>query len=149
MDLRFLRTLRLTRFLRILKISRYNDSLNMIWIVIKEKKSELAVTGFVAFLILLIASFMMYSIEGDIQPDAFPNVLAAFWWGIATLTTVRYGDVYPVTALGKLISGVIAILGIGIVALPTGLISAGFMSKLENKRNKTHRTCPFCGKEIE
>jgi len=148
-DLRFLRILRLTRFLRILKINRYNDSLNMIWLVIKEKKSELAVTGFVTFLVLLIASFVMYSVEGEQQPDAFPNILAAFWWAIATLTTVGYGDVYPITALGKLISGLIAVMGIGIVALPTGLVSAGFISKIENHKNKTHKICPHCGKEIE
>ena len=149
MDLRFLRALRLTRFLRILKVNRYNDSLNLIWTVIKEKKSELAVTGFVTFLILLLASFIMYYVEGDKQPDQFPNIIASFWWAVATLTTVGYGDVYPITGLGKMISGLIAILGIGMVALPTGLISAGFMSKIENKKKTNTKTCPHCGKEIK
>lgn len=149
MDLRFLRALRLTRFLRILKINRYNDSLNVIWIVIKEKKSELAVTGFLAFLILLLASFIMYYVEGAEQPDQFPNILAAFWWAVATLTTVGYGDVYPITGLGKIISGLIAVLGIGLVALPTGLISAGFISKIETKKKtEKNNMCPHCGKEI-
>lgn len=146
MDLRFLRTLRLTRFLRILKVNRYNNSLNLIGTVIKEKKSELIVTGFVTILMLLLASFMMYYIEGDVQPDKFPNILASFWWAVATLTTVGYGDVYPITGLGKLISGFIAIMGIGLVALPTGLISAGFMNKIEEKKDKD--TCPHCGKNI-
>lgn len=151
MDLRFLRALRLTRFLRILKVNRYNDSLNLIWTVIKEKKSELVVTGFVTFLILLLASFTMYYIEGEKQPDQFPNILATFWWAIATLTTVGYGDVYPITGLGKLISGLIAILGIGLVALPTGLISAGFMSKIENRKqnDSDDEKCPHCGKNIK
>ena len=150
MDLRFLRALRLTRFLRILKVNRYNDSLNLIWTVIKEKKSELAVTGFVTFLILLLASFIMYYVEGEKQPDQFPNILASFWWAIATLTTVGYGDVYPITGLGKMISGLIAIMGIGLVALPTGLISAGFMSKIENKNQKDKKkTCPHCKKDID
>lgn len=148
MDLRFLRALRLTRFLRVLKVNRYNDSLNLIWTVIKEKKSDLAVTGFVTFLILLLASFVMYYVEGEKQPDQFPNILASFWWAIVTLTTVGYGDVYPITGLGKMISGLIAILGIGLVALPTGIIGAGFMSKIENKR-KNNKTCPHCGKEID
>lgn len=148
MDLRFLRALRLTRFLRILKVNRYNDSLNLIWTVIKEKKSELAATGFVTFLILLLASFIMYYVEGDKQPDQFPNIIASFWWAVATLTTVGYGDVYPITGLGKMISGLIAILGIGMVALPTGLISSGFMNKIEKKTDNNTKTCPHCGKEI-
>lgn len=149
-DLRFLRALRLTRFLRILKVNRYNNSLNLIWTVIKEKRSELVVTGFLTFLILLISSFLMYYVEGEEQPELFPNILSSFWWAIATLTTVGYGDVYPVTGLGKLISGIIALLGIGLVALPTGIISAGFITKIEkNKKKKEEKkTCPHCGKEV-
>ncbi|WP_321316186.1 ion transporter [Labilibaculum sp.] len=142
-DLRFLRALRLTRILRVLKINRYNNSLNLIWSVIKEKKPELVVTAFVTFLILMLASFIMYFIEGEAQPEKFPNILASFWWAVATLTTVGYGDVYPITALGKFVSGFIALLGIGLVALPAGLISAGFINKVEKKHN-----CPHCGKEI-
>lgn len=134
-DLRFLRVVRLTWVLRILKVNRYNNSLNLIWSVLKEKKEELAVTGFLTFLILLVSSFLMYYIEGDVQPENFPNIAASFWWAVATLTTVGYGDVYPITAAGKVISGIIAILGIGIVALPTGIIGAGFMNKIEEKRN--------------
>jgi len=130
MDLRFLRILRLIRFLRILKVNRYTKSLNLIWSVIKAKKSELIVTGFATFLLLIIASFIMYNIENEKQPEAFSNVLTSFWWAIATLTTVGYGDVYPVTGFGKFISGLIALMGIGLVALPTGIISAGFMDKL-------------------
>lgn len=146
-DLRFLRTLRLIRFLRILKINRYTRSLNLIWSVLKEKKSELAVTGFVTLLLLIFASFIMYNVEGDKQPDAFPNILSAFWWAIATLTTVGYGDVYPITGLGKVISGLIALLGIGLVALPTGIIGSGFMDRLNNKK-EADNICPHCGKKI-
>ncbi len=150
MDLRVLRALRLTRFLRILKINRYNDSLNLIWTVVKEKKAELTVTGFVTLLVLLLSSFLMFYAEGDKQPKAFPNIFATFWWAIATLTTVGYGDVYPVTGLGKLISGLIAILGIGLVALPTGLISAGFINKIKDSKHlNTAKKCPHCGKDIE
>ncbi|NPD44402.1 MULTISPECIES: ion transporter [unclassified Lentimicrobium] len=150
-DLRFLRTLRLMRFLRILKINRYDHSFKLIWDVIKEKKSELGVTGFVTFLTLLVASFLMYYVEGEKQPELFPNVLESFWWAISTLTTVGYGDVYPITAMGKVISGVIALMGIGIVALPTGIVSAGFISKVqERKRPANYNTyhCPHCGEEL-
>lgn len=146
-DLRFLRILRLTRFLRVLKINRYNNSLNLIWSVVKEKKTELAITGFLTFLILLIASFIMFYVEGEKQPEAFPNILASFWWAIATLTTVGYGDIYPITGMGRLISGLIAILGIGLVALPTGIVSAGFIEKI-SKKNDLSEKCPHCGKEI-
>lgn len=150
MDLRFLRAIRLTRFLRILKLNRYNDSLKLIASVIKEKRSELAVTGFVTFLVLLLASFLIFYIEGDKQPEKFPNILASFWWAIATLTTVGYGDVFPITGFGKVISGVIAVLGIGIVALPTGIIGAGFMSKVEEKRKKKSiNHCPHCGNKLD
>ncbi len=149
MDVRFIRMLRLTRFLRILKLNRYNKSLHMILEVFKEKKSELAVTGFVLFLILLMASFIMYYVEGDAQPEAFPDILSAFWWAIATLTTVGYGDIYPITSLGRLISGVIALLGIGLVALPTGLISAGFINKIEKNKLANGIQCPHCGEKID
>jgi len=147
-DLRFLRTLRLIRFLRVLKINRYNNSLNLIWNVVKEKKAELATTGFVILLILLISSFIMYHVENEHQPEAFPNILAAFWWAVATLTTVGYGDIYPITGLGKFISGIIAIMGIGLVALPTGIISAGFIERVGKNKKRTKK-CPHCGKEID
>jgi len=147
-DLRFLRILRLSRFLRILKVNRYTNSLKLIWSVIKEKKSELIVTGFATLLLLIIASFIMYNIEGEKQPDVFPNILASFWWAIATLTTVGYGDVYPITGLGKFISGLIALMGIGLVALPTGIISSGFIKRLEKQKKDEEIICPHCGKRI-
>ncbi len=147
-DLRFLRILRLMRFFRLLKINRYNSSLNLIWTVIKEKRAELAVTGFVSLFVLLLASFLMYYVEGEAQPDKFPNIIACFWWAISTLTTVGYGDVYPITGLGKIVSALIAVLGIGLIALPTGIVSAGFMEKI-GKNKRELRKCPHCGKEIE
>lgn len=147
-DLMFLRILRLMRLISIFKINRYNNSMKLIMAVVKEKKSDLALTGFVALIILFMASFLMYHIEGDVQPDKFPNFLHALWWAVATLTTVGYGDVFPVTGLGKLLSGIIAVLGIGLVALPTGLISAGFIDKI-GRKDKICDTCPHCGKEIK
>ena len=130
-DLRFLRILRLTRILRILKINRYTKSLTLIMNVLKRKKEQLMVTLFVTFLLLLLSSSIMYHLESDSQPDAFPNIIASFWWAIATLTTVGYGDVYPITVMGKFLSAIIALLGIGIVAIPTGIISSGFIEELE------------------
>lgn len=148
-DLRFLRIIRLIRFFRVFKISRYNTTLKLIGDVFKEKRNDLGMTFFIAGLMLLVSGFIMYSIENPVQPDKFPNVFAALWWAVATLTTVGYGDIYPVTTLGKIISSIVAFLGIGLIALPTGIISAGFISKLSHKTDKeTLARCPHCGKDI-
>lgn len=148
-DLRFLRILRLVRFFRVLKISRYNSTLKLIRDVLKEKRAEIGMTFFIAALLLLVSGFVMYSVENPVQPDKFPNIFASLWWAVATLTTVGYGDIYPVTTIGKIISGVVAVLGIGLIALPTGIISAGFIEKINQPKNeKEKNVCPHCGKEI-
>ena len=130
-DLRFLRLMRLMRLLRVLKLARYSQSHQLVADVLKEKKEELGMTIFVTMVFLLISSALMYFIENDVQPEAFPNIFAAFWWAVATLTTVGYGDVYPVTGWGKFISGIIALLGIGLIAMPTGILSAAFIYRLD------------------
>lgn len=157
-DLRFIRILRITRLLRIFKLSRYTRALSLFTSVFFEKRNELGITLFVMFLLLLMSSTIMYYLESDIQPEQFPDIISTFWWSVATLTTVGYGDVYPVTGWGKLVSGVIAILGIGLVALPTGILSAGFIEKIEdnNKKkalvekvtNKPFKYCPHCGEKL-
>jgi voltage-gated potassium channel len=149
-DLRFLRVIRLIRFFRVFKLSRYNDSLKLIKEVFKEKRGELGMTFFIAFLLLLVSSFIMYMIENPAQPDVFPSVFAALWWAVATLTTVGYGDIAPITPFGKLISSFVAFLGIGLIALPTGIISAGFIQKINtNRKERKVIRCPHCGKEID
>ncbi len=146
LDLRFLRILRLFRLLRILKLNRYSDAMNIIGRVLKNEKDKIVTTLFITGILLVLASSMMYYVENPAQPNKFPNIVASLWWAVATLTTVGYGDVYPVTALGKLLSGIIALLGIGLVALPTAIISAGFIRELGGKNKKI---CPHCGREIE
>ena len=153
-DLRVLRILRLTRILRVLKLGRYSKSLELIGRVLKRSKADLAVTFFVTFLLLLLASSLMYFVENPAQPDKFPNIVASAWWTIITLTTVGYGDVYPVTLLGKILGGIIALLGIGLVALPTGIISSGFMEEIRLNNLKSTSIsqkpmiCPHCGKAL-
>ncbi|MEL7427796.1 MAG: ion transporter [Bacteroidota bacterium] len=161
-DLRFIRILRIIRLLRIFKLNRYTKALSLFTRVFFEKRNELGITLFVMFLMLLMSSTIMYYLESDVQPDKFPDIISTFWWSVATLTTVGYGDVFPVTGWGKLISGVIAILGIGLVALPTGILSAGFIEKIEEKNEqkaqasakqekkpKEFRFCPYCGESLE
>lgn len=151
-DLRILRIFKLSKLLRVLKLNRYSNSMNTLARVLKKEKDVLTLTVFITFMLMLIASTIMYVIENEVQPEAFPDILASFWWAIATLTTVGYGDIYPVTALGKFLSGVIALLGIGLVALPTGIISSGFLSELNTDDNIeekiTHMKCPNCGTHI-
>ncbi|MCX7708471.1 MAG: ion transporter [Clostridia bacterium] len=153
-NLMFLRILRLTRLLRVFKLTRYTNAFNLVAKVIKEKKEELTITVFVTFILVLVASTVMYYVEHEVNPDAFPNIAASFWWAIATLTTIGYGDVYPATAWGRFISAVIALLGIGLVALPTGIISSSFMEEL-NSRNRKEKAgeaptfCPHCGKKLK
>lgn len=96
--------------------------------------------------IVMISSTLIYYIEHNVQPEAFPNIIASFWWSIATLTTVGYGDVYPITGLGKVLASIIAISGIGLVALPTGIISSGFMEEIKQKPN---HICPKCGEVLD
>jgi voltage-gated potassium channel len=100
-------------------------------------------------MLLLFSSSFMYVLENEAQADKFPSIPAAMWWGIATLTTVGYGDVFPVTPPGKLLGAFIAILGIGIFALPAGILASGFAEELSKRhRKKEECRCPHCGKDI-
>ncbi len=147
-DFRFLRILRLFRMLRVFKLGRYSKSLRLIGSVLKETRAELAMTIFIAFILLVFSSTLMYYVENEAQPENFASIGHAFWWAIATLTTVGYGDVYPVTGLGKFLSAIIALIGIGFVALPTGIISSAFIERIkESKKEKCK--CPHCGGVLE
>lgn len=150
-DLRVLRTLRVVRLFRLFKVNRYTNSLSLIAKVFKNKASQLISSVFVVGLLMIISSVLMYSIENPVQPDVFKNAFSGLWWAVATFTTVGYGDIYPITGAGKVLSAVIAMLGIGLVAVPTGIISAGFIENIseeETEEEKKHY-CPYCGKKID
>ena len=151
-DLRVLRALRIVRLFRLFKINRYTNALSTIGKVFKTKASQLLSSMFVVALLILISSVLMYNIESAAQPDKFDNAFSGLWWAIATLTTVGYGDIYPVTVFGKILSTIIAILGIGLVAVPTGIITSGFMEAVqhneEKQENKKHY-CPYCGHKLD
>ncbi len=161
LDLRFIRVLRLMRLLRIFKLNRYNSSMQMIGDVIREEKEKLFITIFITGILLVLSSAIIFTVEHDQQPEQFPNIYSSMWWAIATLTTVGYGDVYPVTPMGKMLAGVIALLGIGLVALPTGILSGSFVQAIKDQKEKdrknrgedpeeTHRhICPHCGGGLE
>lgn len=145
-DLRALRVLRLLRILRVAKVARYYASLDLIKHVFQSRKEELVLTSALMGLLLIVSSSVLYYCENAVQPDAFSSIPATMWWAVATLTTVGYGDMYPVTLLGKFFASVIAILGIGMFALPTGILGAGFVEAIQKKKGQ--HVCPHCGKEL-
>lgn len=133
-DLRTLRLLRLMRLARIVKLGRYTTALHTVGRVIRDKREELVISVALMLVMLIVSATAMYYAENDAQPDAFSSVPESLWWAVATLTTVGYGDVYPITNLGKFIAAIIALLGIGLVAMPTGILAAGFSEALEKNR---------------
>ena len=145
-DLRFLRILRLTRIVRVLKLGRYSDAVNTFHRIISRKKEELLLAMSLLLMAMILASSLMYYAEHEAQPEVFASIPHAMWWAIVTLATVGYGDVYPVTLVGKILSGVVVIVGIGIFALPTAIFASGFIEEIE--KNHDHY-CPHCGKKIE
>jgi len=147
LDLRFLRAVRMMRIFRVAKVGRYSQSIRLLKAVADARKEQLICTMFILLILLVMASSMMYFAENPSQPEAFSSIPTSMWWAVMTLTTVGYGDVSPVTALGKVMASIIAVLGIGMFALPTGILGAGFVEELE--RNKGPKTCPHCGERID
>jgi voltage-gated potassium channel len=131
-----LRMLRLFRLLRIFKLGRYFTAFQLIVRVVTKRKDELIIVLSLVAVMLVLASSMMYYIEHDAQPEAFTSIPATMWWAVATLTTVGYGDVYPITPFGKLLGAFIAILGIGVFALPAGIIASSFESELSKNKKE-------------
>ena len=148
LDLRVLRIFRLMSLFRMFKIARYLHALDIFKRVIIERKEQLVLSFLFILFILVIISFAMYYVEHDAQPDKFSSIPAAMWWGISTLTTVGYGDLVPITALGKVLGGIFAMAGVALLALPAGVLSSGFFELLHNERKKRLVRCPHCGKEF-
>ena len=132
-DLRILRALRM---LRLLKFSRYFKVMNLLLGVLKEEKQSFLAAMFLLTIAMLIASTGIYIFEKDAQPEKFGSIPEAMWWAIATLTTIGYGDVTPITSMGKFFGAIIAIIGIGVVALPSGILASGFTDQLKRRQSK-------------
>ena len=146
-DLRFMRALRLVRIFRLLKIARYSASLRSFGFVLRKQKEKLAVAAFVDVLVLVLAASAMYQLEHAAQPEQFSSIPATLWWGAVTLTTVGYGDMYPITPEGQFAGAIIAIFGIGLFALPASILAAGFIEELQEQNEPV--LCPHCGEPIE
>lgn len=129
------RMLRVVRIFHLFRINAQYDSFNVITSVLKEKKNQIFSSVFIIIVLMLASSIGIYNVEHDIQPEVFENAFSGIWWSMATLLTVGYGDIYPVTVLGKIMGIIIAFLGVGVVAIPTGIISAGFVEHYTKNQN--------------
>ncbi|MDA8871586.1 ion transporter [Flavobacteriaceae bacterium] len=135
MDLKSLRAVRLFRLLRLLKFLRYHDTLSNLKQSLDDVKRELFLFSFATVLLIYFSSVGIYFFENEAQPDAFSSIFAAMWWSVATLTTVGYGDIYPITAGGKIFSTFIVFIGLGLVAIPTGIVASSLTKALMKSKD--------------
>lgn len=160
-----LRMFRIIRILRVFRIHHYADPLRVIGDVLRKKKGQLMSSCFIVFILMIAASLLMYNFEHEAQPEAFANAFSGFWWAANSLLTVGYGDVVPITLAGRICGLVLTFLGVGVVAIPTGILSAGFMEQVSIAREKAveegildegeleedaedYCYCPYCGKKL-
>ena len=158
-----LRILRVVRIFRLFKVNTTYDSFNVIATVFKRKKKQIISSVFIILILMLVASLCMYSVENEAQPGVFKNAFSGIWFSISTIFTVGYGDIYPITVLGKILTIILTFLGVGAVAIPTGIISAGFVeiysemsAAKRNKHEQRHalveavgERSPYIGMEVK
>jgi voltage-gated potassium channel len=133
------RMLRVVRIFHLFRVNAHYDSFHVITTVLSEKKNQIISSVFIIIVLMLASSLGMYSVEHDAQPEAFRNAFSGIWWSVSTLLTVGYGDIYPITVIGKLMAICIAFLGVGVVAIPTGIISAGFVEQYTKNQHSDVR----------
>jgi voltage-gated potassium channel len=150
-DLRILRGVRLVRLVRILKLFRYSRALRSMGRTFRRKRAELLLTLSMVGLLVLVASTLMYYAEHAVQPDTFGSIPEALWWGVVTLTTLGYGDVVPMTLLGRIMGGLFALSGLLIVALPTAILGSAFVEEMGGDPTSAREVarCPHCGELLE
>lgn len=130
------RLLRVLRLLRMLKLTRHSTAFGLIWAVFREEARSIAAVLFILLLTLVLSGSLMYIVEGDVQPKVFNSIPAAMWWAIETITTVGYGDMVPISVLGRILGGIVSIVGIGAVALLSGLITVSFLDQIRLRREQ-------------
>ena len=134
LDGRFFRILRLFRLTRVFKLGRESKSLRLFIKALSAVKSELMFTLFLSILTILFSASAIYFLENKAQPEVFSSITASVWWATISLATVGYGDIVPITIWGKIFASIISLVGIGIVAIPTGIISASFVEEIINSK---------------
>jgi voltage-gated potassium channel len=149
-DLRQARLARLFALLRIGKLGRFGRSVATAHRIVRSRREDLLVAFTALALVLFVGSTLVYFVEHEAQPDKFGSIPESLWWGVVTLTTVGYGDVYPVTVLGRLLGGLFAVLGIASFALPTAILGAAFMDEMQRLHaHEASACCPTCGRDWE
>lgn len=149
LDLRILRIFRLTRILRLFRLTAYTKSAQMILNVFKSRFNELLLSFILTMFLIIISSCLVFFAEHQVPNTNFTSIPATIWWAVVTLTTVGYGDMAPVTIIGKIFSVLIMLAGVGLLALPAGIITSGFLDELKTiKKPKTH-VCPHCGLPLD
>lgn len=164
-----LRIFRVIRILRVFRIRFYSDPLKTIGDVLHKKRDQLISSCFIVFVMICAASIMMYNLEHRAQPEAFANAFSGLWWAVSTLLTVGYGDIVPITVAGKICGSILTFLGVGLVAIPTGILSAGFIEQMNegngnaelikenineccsennNLDEYKYNYCPHCGEKL-
>ena len=150
LDLRILRILRLFRFLRLFRLTSYMKATKLIVNVFRSVYNQLLLSLVLALTLIIISSSLVYFPEHIAQPDVFTSIPATIWWSVVTLTTVGYGDMIPVTVIGKIFTGVILLAGVAMFALPAGIITAGFLEEIrKQKKPGRKQICPHCHKPID
>jgi len=148
-DLRMMRLLRLFRLLRVLKATRYLMAWQLFADVLRARREEMLITTGMMLFLLILTSCLVYFVEHPAQPERFSDIPTAMWWAVATLTTVGYGDLYPVTGLGRILGAIAAILGVGLFALPAGILGSGFVEAIQKRKSDSARPrCPHCGGDL-
>ncbi len=148
-DLRVLRILRLLRIFRLFRLTAYMNSAKLVVNVFKLRFNELMLSLILVLFLWIISSCLMYFVEHNAQPDKFSSIPATMWWSIVSLTTVGYGDMSPLTALGKILTGVILLIGVALLSLPAGILTTGFIEELRASKKPKPKNCPHCGKPLD
>ena len=128
------RMLRVVRIFHLFRLNSHYDSFSVIRTVLNEKKNQILSSLFIIFIVIMASSLLMYNVENKVQPESFENAFSGLWWSVSTILTIGYGDIYPVTILGKILGVLISFLGVFAVALPTGIISAGFVEQYQEMK---------------
>ena len=148
LDLRVLRLLRLLRFLRLFRLTAYLSSARMVRNVFKSKANDLKLSLVLILFFIIIAACLVYIAEHLAQPKIFSSIPATIWWAITTVTTIGYGDMIPITLIGKVLTSIISLAGLALLALPAGIITAGFLQETRKNIKQKTTSCPHCGELI-
>ncbi len=148
LDLRVIRILRLLRFLRLFRLTAYMRSARIVLNVFKSRANQLQLSLVLIVIFVTLSGCIVYFVEHPAQPEVFTTIPNAIYWAVITVTSVGYGDIVPITTVGKIMTTTISILGLGVYALPAGIVTAGFLEEMRSHKKAKNKYCPHCGEEL-